>query len=62
MEPRMLDKINSLNSLRSQRERCQEEIDSTMTELLDEIKEIAVRAGIPGYHLINIGNTMQSPF
>jgi len=58
MEPRMLDKINSLNFLRSQRERCQEEIENTTNELLDAIREIAMKADIPGYMIIRLGNSL----
>lgn len=62
MEPRMLDKINYLNALRQQRQSADEGIDATTQEILDEIREIAVKAGIPGYALVHLGNNLTTPF
>lgn len=62
MEPRMLDKINNLNLLRQQKKKAEHDIDATTSEILDEIKEIAQKAGIAGYVLANLGNSMKTPF
>ena len=62
MEPRMLDKINNLNLLRQQKKKAEHDIDATTSEILDEIKEIAQKAGITGYVLANLGNSMKTPF
>lgn len=60
MEPRMLDKINSLKLTRKQKEQSQEDIKATIREILDEIKEIAEDAEIPGYMLVDLGNKLQT--
>jgi len=62
MEPRMLDKINDLNSLRVQRERCAEAIKEATNDVLAEIKEIAEKANIPGYMLVGLGNSLNTSF
>ena len=62
MEPRMLDKINDLEALRKNRENCDRFIEDTITDIMAEIENIVVKAGIPGYMLVNLGNRINTQF